>query len=45
MCRFINNVNKTVDENNIHNICRNINHTIQITQAYNINILAECSKY
>jgi sensor c-di-GMP phosphodiesterase-like protein len=28
MCRFINNVNKTIDENNISIICRNISHKI-----------------
>jgi hypothetical protein len=38
VCRFINNVYKTIDENNISNICRNISHKIyvQITQTYNI---------
>ena len=30
MCLFINNVNKTIDANNIPNICRNISHTIYV---------------
>jgi hypothetical protein len=30
MCRFINNANKTIDANNISNICRNISHKIYV---------------